>query len=50
MKRLFFIAVFLSCLQGLNAQQVQQFSQYFLSGFTFNPAFAGTEENFNALA
>mgnify|MGYP000423644668 CR=1 FL=1 len=50
MKRLFIISVFLLCLQSLSVQQVQQFSQYFLSGFAFNPAFAGTEENFNALA
>jgi type IX secretion system PorP/SprF family membrane protein len=50
MKRLFIISVFLLCLQSLSAQQVQQFSQYFLSGCAFNPAFAGTEENFNALA
>lgn len=50
MKKLFYISLFFFCLQSVKAQQVQQFSQYFLSGFAFNPAFAGSDENFNALA
>lgn len=50
MKRLSIILVSFFCLQIAEAQQVQQFTQYFLSGFAFNPAFAGSEENFEALA
>jgi type IX secretion system PorP/SprF family membrane protein len=50
MKKLSIILMSFFCLQIAEAQQVQQFTQYFLSGFSFNPAFAGSEENFNALA
>ena len=49
-KRLLIISLLVFCIQGIQGQQVQQFSQYFLSGYSFNPAFAGIEENFEALA
>lgn len=50
MKRISIILLFSLCAHMAEAQQVQQFTQYFLSGFAFNPAFAGSKENFNALA
>ncbi len=43
----------LLCLLGtrsLNAQQIQQFTQYQFAGISFNPAFTGTDSYFNALA
>ncbi|MCH2215847.1 MAG: type IX secretion system membrane protein PorP/SprF [Flavobacteriales bacterium] len=50
-KRLLFIMFLVFGMQqGLKSQQIQQFSQYFLSGYSFNPAFAGVQENFEALA
>jgi type IX secretion system PorP/SprF family membrane protein len=50
MRKLVVIFVLVLGTQGVFAQQVQHFSQYFLSGYTFNPAFTGTEDNFEALA
>lgn len=35
---------------GLCAQQVQQFTQYQFVGLAYNPAFAGTDDYFNAFA
>jgi len=50
MKRLLTILMSLA-LGGLAfGQQVQQFTQYRFSAFSFNPAFAGTDNLFNAMA
>jgi len=50
MKRYVFILLLVFCIQGLNGQQIQQFSQYFLSGYSFNPGFTGINDGFEALA
>jgi type IX secretion system PorP/SprF family membrane protein len=46
-----FCALFLALLSyRAEAQQLQHFSQYRFAGFTFNPAFAGSDDFWNALA
>jgi type IX secretion system PorP/SprF family membrane protein len=50
MKRILLVSIVLLAGLQLGAQQVQQFSQYRLSGFSFNPAFAGSDNLFNAMA
>lgn len=50
MKRVFFILIALLAVSFSQGQQVQQFTQYRLSGFAFNPAFAGSDDLFNVMA
>ncbi len=50
MKRIITLLVFCALLSSAGAQQVQQFSQYRFSGYSFNPAFAGSDDLFNAIA
>ncbi len=47
-----YLLLAISCLWGYvaSAQQVQQFSQFRFVGLSFNPAFAGSDEFFNAMA
>ncbi len=52
MLRLKHISLVVLCLLGLSlsAQQIQQFTQYQWVGLSFNPAFAGSDNLFNAYA
>lgn len=50
MKRLVLISLFLAFAGLTFGQQLQQFTQYRLSAFSFNPAFAGSDDLFNAMA
>ena len=50
MKRVFFILIALLAVSFSQGQLVQQFTQYRLSGFAFNPAFAGSDDLFNVMA
>lgn len=51
-KHLTYIALFILVLVGasLQAQQVQQFTQYQFAGLSFNPAFAGADGYYNVTA
>lgn len=51
MHKLKYIFFWACCIAGtgLSAQQIQQFTQYQWAGLSYNPAFAGTDQYFNAL-
>jgi type IX secretion system PorP/SprF family membrane protein len=42
--------IFLAWTAAASAQQIQQFTQFQFAGISFNPAFAGSDQYFNALA
>lgn len=49
MKKIFItIALAAATSAGLKAQQLPLFSQYYYNRFIYNPAFTGTDDNFNA--
>jgi type IX secretion system PorP/SprF family membrane protein len=50
MKRFSILLLFLLTIGLAKAQQIQQFTQYRFSAFSFNPAFAGYDDVFNAMA